>query len=94
MYFLIRTNVENEGWTTDGVFAPNEAREQIAAILGSEQIAEHEGHHFEFRIFGLLDGAPTPSPLETERVDGHFLMRLPISKHEVMNVPLPRALDY
>lgn len=94
MYFLIRSNVEHEGWTTDGVFAPKEAHRQISAMLGSAEIARSEGHFFVFKVFGLLEGAASPSALDARSEGGNYILSLPISGAEVLRVSEPLPLDY
>lgn len=92
--FLIRTNVEDEGWTTDGVFGPDEARDQIAAILASKAIAEHEGHHFEYRVYVLDEKTPLPKPTVSWSPNGTADRVFYCEGTKVLTVPLPKPLDY
>ncbi len=92
MYYLIRSNVEDEGWTNDGIFAEKEAREQLAAMLNSKQIAYEEGHHFEYRIYALRTDSPIPVPLSRFTRDGERIFMF--DGEVIFRVPLPPALDY
>ncbi len=72
--FLIRTNVEDEGWTTDGIFGPDEARAQVEAILQTEQIANHEGHHFEYRVYALeMKNAMPRTTIKVDRPENAYV---------------------
>ena len=92
--YLIRTNVEDEGWTTDGIFGPDEARVQVAALLRSAQIARHEGHHFEYRVY-VLD-VKAPMPRQTMKVDRPEFdtVRFYVGGEMVLSANKPARLDY
>lgn len=92
--FLIRTNVEDEGWTTDGIFGVKEATAQVAAILESAQYASHEGHHFEYRVY-FMD-AKAPMPRTTIKVDRPEFSDVSfyVSGNRVLAVSKPAPLDY
>ncbi len=94
MYYLIRSNIEDEGWTNDGIFAEKEAREQLAAMLRSAQIAEHEGHHFEFSVYLLDENRGYPVQMIASTENGYRVFRESGLRDTKMNVPLPPALDY
>ena len=95
--FLIRTNVEDEGWTTDGIFGPDEARDQVAAILRSEQIARKEGHLFEYRVFSLDADRPHPTQMvrRADRGASAIFSEIGLGGNVLIApLPAPKPLDY
>lgn len=96
MYYLIRSNIEDEGWTNDGIFAEKEAREQLEAMLRSAQIAEIEGHHFEYAAFALDEKRAYPVQMISRRDEESRNMIFTENNlgSARIEVPLPAPLDY